>query len=130
MKKTLITITLILTLTSSVLCKEPPEKCGECHSDSLAYKEWEKSDHAISLKTLLKDQKSSKKTSCLKCHSVDYVSFSDSPWASRKNITTPETATNPVSCSACHKHDSGFEHNLNVPAEKLCISCHIRFCGG
>ena len=108
--------------------KVPPEKCGDCHSDSQVYKDWQSSGHAKSLKTLLKDPNSSQ--SCLKCHSANYKIAQSNPWASREDLPKPETASDPVSCSACHRHDSGIKGNLIMPVDKLCIGCHILFCGG
>ncbi len=108
--------------------KLPPEKCAECHSESLAFKQWKESGHAKTLKILVEDPTAG--TSCLRCHSADYKSSQANPWMSRSDFPTLQTATNPVSCSACHKHDSGFQDNLIVPAEKLCTTCHVLFCGG
>jgi predicted CXXCH cytochrome family protein len=82
----------------------------------------------MSLKTLLKD--SGAYQSCLKCHSASYKTVQSNPWESRKDLPTPKTASDPVSCSACHRHDSGIEGNLLVTADKMCTTCHILFCGG
>ena len=108
--------------------KLPPEKCASCHSESLAFRQWQKSGHARSLKILLEDSTAS--ASCLRCHSADYKSSQTNPWMSRSDLPTLQTATNAVSCSACHKHDSGFQDNLIMPVEKLCTKCHVLFCGG
>lgn len=108
--------------------KAPSEKCGECHSDSQEYEDWQSSDHAKSLKTLLKAPNASQ--SCLKCHSADYRLAQPSPWMSREDLPTLETAKDPLSCSACHRHDSGIKNYLVMPADKLCTTCHVLFCGG
>jgi nitrate/TMAO reductase-like tetraheme cytochrome c subunit len=108
--------------------KEPPEKCGSCHSDSLVFKEWQNSGHATSLRTLLEDKNAGR--NCLRCHSADYKRVQLNPWASTSDLPTLKTASNSVSCSACHRHDSGIESNLIMPADKLCTTCHILFCGG
>jgi predicted CXXCH cytochrome family protein len=113
---------------SSTPDKEAPEKCADCHSASPAFKEWQNSGHASSLKTLLKDPGAA--GSCLRCHSADYKSVRLNPWIDPGDLPTPQTASNPVSCSACHRHDSGIKSNLIMPADKLCVSCHVRFCGG
>jgi len=104
------------------------EKCGECHGNSRAYKEWEKSGHAQSLKNLLKSPDAT--TSCLKCHSSDHSAILISPWLSPDNLPDIKSAKNTISCSSCHRHDSGFEHNLIMPVDKLCVACHVHFCGG
>ena len=108
--------------------KVPSEKCGDCHSDLQVYEDWQSSDHAKSLKTLLKDPNASQ--SCLKCHSANYKLVQPSPWMSRKDLPTLETVTDSVSCSACHRHDSGVKSNLIMSTDKLCTTCHILFCGG
>ena len=112
----------------SAFGKEPSEKCADCHSDSLVYKEWQGSGHANSLKTLLKDTNAGR--DCLRCHSVDYKRVQLNPWMSISNLPTLETASNAVSCSSCHRHDSGMESNLIMPAARLCTTCHVLFCGG
>jgi predicted CXXCH cytochrome family protein len=108
--------------------KKSSEKCGDCHSDSLVFKEWQDSGHANSLKTLLKDPNAGQ--NCLKCHSSDYQRVQVNPWMSTRNLPTLKTATDPVSCSSCHRHDSGIESNLIMPQDKLCTTCHVLFCGG
>lgn len=118
----------IVICTGSTPKKEPPEKCASCHADSLAFKEWKKSDHANSLKKLTKDPNALQ--SCLKCHSSDYNRVQLNPWMATSDLPTLQTASNPVSCSSCHKHDSGIEDNLIISADKSCAACHIRFCGG
>ena len=134
MKRAELTILLLLALVVTGICagskpdKEPAEKCASCHSDSQDFKEWQTSGHANSLKTLLEDTNASR--NCLRCHSADYKRAQLNPWASMSNLPTLETATNAVSCSACHRHDTGIESNLIMPADKLCTTCHIRFCGG
>ena len=131
-RKRLFISLLIVVFLAIVICagsnsaKVPSEKCGDCHSDSQIYKDWQISDHAMSLKTLLKE--SGVYQSCLKCHSASYKR--SNPWVSRKDLPTPRTASDPVSCSACHRHDSGIESNLIMTADKLCTTCHILFCGG
>ena len=108
--------------------KKPPEKCANCHSGSLVFKEWQNSGHANSLRTLLKDLKAGRK--CVKCHSADYKPVGIKFWAYANNVPLPRMAGNPVSCSACHKHDSGLESNLMMPADAICMRCHILLCGG
>ena len=104
------------------------EKCAECHADSVQYKEWENSGHAKALLTLQKEPKANSK--CMKCHSSDYKYFSRSnPWGVPSTPLTPKNAKNAVSCSSCHRHGTGIKHNLIVPIEKLCISCHKFDCG-
>ena len=108
--------------------KEPSEKCANCHSDSLVFKEWQGSGHANSLKTLLKDPNAS--GNCLRCHSADYKNVQLNPWMSTNDRPTLKTASSPVSCSSCHRHGSGMESNLIMPVDKLCSTCHVIFCGG
>jgi len=108
--------------------EKPAEKCAECHANSTEFKEWQNSAHADSLKTIQKEPKAN--TACIKCHSSDYNSYVRStPWGAKVNPPTPQTAKNPVSCSSCHRHDSGIKHNLLMPLDKLCISCHKFDCG-
>ena len=113
---------------SSAFSKEPAEKCAECHSDSIVFKEWQNSNHANSIKTLLADSNASR--SCLKCHSADFNRFRFNPWMSLGDLPAPKDAGNPVSCSSCHKHESDIESGLIMPADKLCKSCHVLYCGG
>ena len=113
---------------NSTAKKEPPEKCANCHSDSPAFKEWQKSAHVNALKTFLKEPDANK--SCLKCHSATYQRFNSNPWLSLNELPEPGDASDPVSCSACHQHKSGLEDNLIMPADEMCISCHILYCGG
>lgn len=127
--------TFLILLILFVICicagsksgKLPSEKCGDCHSHSPMYEEWQESAHASAIETILKDPDVGR--SCLKCHSADYKRIRSNSWLSTKNIPTPQTAGNAVSCSSCHKHGSGREYNLIMPAEKLCISCHVLYCG-
>ncbi len=107
--------------------KLSPENCASCHSDSLVFKEWQDSGHANSLKTLLEDPNASSK--CLKCHSADYKHAKRHFWIFI-DPPLPENANDPVSCSICHKHDSGIENNLIVSADKICLDCHVMLCGG
>jgi hypothetical protein len=127
-RKFAIPIFLMFFLVAVVYAESTPEKCADCHSDSVAFKQWQKSGHANSLKTLLKDQNAGR--SCLKCHSADYKSIQTNPWMSTRDLPAPKTASNAVACSACHRHDTGMESNLLMPAEKLCTTCHVRACGG
>ncbi len=104
------------------------EKCAECHSNSLPFKEWQNSAHANSLRTIQKEPKAG--TVCIKCHSADYNRYAGvAAWGARVNLPKPKEAKDPVSCSSCHKHDSGLAHNLVMPPDKLCISCHKFDCG-
>ena len=125
----LLSVFLVIgTCAGSNAAKVLPEKCGDCHSDSQEYKDWQISDHAEALKTLLKDPNASQ--SCLKCHSANYKTTQSNPWASRSDLPTLEAVSDAVSCSACHRHDSGIESNLIMSAGELCMGCHILFCGG
>jgi predicted CXXCH cytochrome family protein len=110
--------------------KSELEKCTQCHShrDSKAYKEWQKSNHAHSLENLLKDSDAT--NSCLKCHSADHSAMLVNHWLSPDNLPDIKSVKNTISCSSCHRHDSGIEHNLIMPADKLCVACHVHFCGG
>lgn len=104
------------------------EKCAECHSDSIQFKEWENSAHAKAIETLLKEPRSNAK--CMQCHSSDYKLYDHkNPWGITTSMLTPKEAQNAVSCSSCHRHDSGLKHNLIMPVEKLCVSCHKFDCG-
>ncbi len=104
------------------------DKCAECHGKSRAYKEWQVSDHAKSLKTILEIPQADHR--CIKCHSADYNSYMNAvSWGSKVDPPTPKTAKEPVSCSVCHRHDTDIEHNLVMAPDKLCISCHKFDCG-
>jgi predicted CXXCH cytochrome family protein len=109
--------------------KPQKEKCAECHADSVQYKEWQNSAHAKAIETLLKEPKSDPR--CMNCHSSDYKLYSDksNPWGVASAPLTPKNATNAVSCSSCHRHNSGLKHNLIMPVDKLCVSCHKFDCG-
>jgi len=126
-------LAIVISTGSTSSNKVPAEKCGECHSDSPAFKEWEVSGHAESLKNLLEDRYAA--TKCLECHSSSYKRFKSSPWKSGafRSADVPlmlETASDGIACFSCHAHDSGVEHNLTMPAVLLCTTCHKRFCGG
>ncbi len=127
-KKIIVSFLLVLPLAVGVCSGAQAEKCGKCHSDSPVYKEWQTSRHANAIKTLLKAGNASQ--SCLKCHSSDYELARLNPWLSRKDLPTLKTAKDAVSCSSCHKHKSKEEATLIKPVEKLCITCHVLFCGG
>lgn len=127
-RKLIISLLLVAFLAAGVCAGAQSEKCGKCHSDSPAYKEWQKSGHANAIKTLLKADNASQ--SCLKCHSSDYERARLNPWLSRKDLPTLKTAKDAVSCSLCHKHKNEVEAILTKPVEELCITCHVLFCGG
>ena len=119
---------LIAFLAVSICAGAQPEKCGECHSDSPGFKEWQKSGHANALKTLLKADGA--KQSCLRCHSSDFERARLNPWLSAKALPTLKTAKDAISCSSCHRHKNKEEARLTKPVENLCDSCHVLFCGG
>ena len=132
LKKYIVFFLLFVFLTLSICAgsqaaKFPQEKCGDCHSDSAMFKEWQTSNHAKAVKTLQKDANSDR--GCLKCHSADYKRVRSNSWLSGRELPTIETAGNAVSCSSCHRHGVEYENNLIMPAEKLCISCHVLYCG-
>ena len=116
------------TCMGSTAVGKTSEKCADCHSDSVAFREWQQSSHVSSIKTLLTAPDAGK--GCLRCHSADYERIQSNPWMSLNDLPTPKAASDPVSCSACHRHDSGIKDNLIMPAEKLCTTCHILYCGG
>jgi nitrate/TMAO reductase-like tetraheme cytochrome c subunit len=124
----LIIIFACLGATTDKPNKTEPEKCAQCHKDSRAYKEWQKSGHFKSLESLKEASDVTK--SCLKCHSADHSAILVSPWTLPDKLPDVDSVSNPISCSACHRHDSGIEHNLILPPEKLCVACHVHFCGG
>lgn len=125
---TIVIIFACIGATTDKPNKVEPEKCAECHKDSRAYKEWEKSGHFKSLENLMKASDVAK--SCLKCHSADHSAVLVNQWLSPDKLPDVNSVSNSISCSACHRHDSGIEHNLIMPAEKLCVACHVHFCGG
>ena len=128
----ILTLSAIVIYTRSAAEEKSPEKCATCHSDSLVFKEWQTSDHANSLKTLLKDPDAD--WTCLKCHSADYKHIRklvrSTVWRSVSDMPTPKSANEHVSCSACHKQGSGIENDLIMPVGKLCNACHALHCGG
>lgn len=95
--------------------------CAECHADSPAFAEWRRSKHARSLEPM-KSQKN--RTQCYKCHGTKKEIASD--WAGSLPDTSPPT--DPVTCYACHRHDSGLPHDLKLPYDQLCETCHKRTC--
>jgi predicted CXXCH cytochrome family protein len=104
------------------------EKCAECHADSVEFKEWQNSAHAKALQTILKEPKADSR--CLKCHSSDYNLYTNTNlWGAPSKPMTIKDAKNAVSCSSCHRHGSGIKHNLTMPVDKLCVSCHKFDCG-
>lgn len=121
-------ILLIAFISLSVCAGSHPEKCGSCHSDSVIFKEWQTSGHANALKTLVNEPKA--RPSCLKCHSADYDRVRSNLWLPRQEQPSPETASNAVSCSSCHRHGTEKEKNLTVPVDKVCAACHVLHCGG
>jgi len=130
------TISLLLSVSfafgicaGSMAEEKSAEKCAECHANTNAFKEWQNSRHANSLKTIQKEPKSG--TICIKCHSSDYIRYSQlsGTWGVKAELPTPKTAKNAVSCSSCHKHGSKLERNLIMPVDQLCISCHTYYCG-
>jgi predicted CXXCH cytochrome family protein len=112
---------------SAEVKKPPKERCIECHGDSIQYKEWQNSDHAKAIETIQKEPKADYR--CVRCHSSDYKPQTN-PWATTSSVPLgPKDVTNAVSCSSCHRHGTGFKHNLIMPVDKLCISCHKFDCG-
>jgi predicted CXXCH cytochrome family protein len=92
------------------------ELCGSCHNGEHhpTYDEWEESIHAYALEGL----KSSSHAGdhCLVCHSADYI---------YDRTVTIDTAQEGLTCVACHKaHGSFNDHQLLLPGEEICISCH------
>jgi len=126
---TIICVTAFRIYAGSAEIQEPKvEKCAECHADTVEYKEWQNSAHAKAIQTLLKEPKSDSR--CMKCHSSDYKLYVyTNPWGVPSTPLTPKNAKNAVSCSSCHRHGSGLKHNLIMPVDKLCISCHKFDCG-
>jgi hypothetical protein len=107
--------------------ENPPENCADCHGDSSAFKEWQCSDHADSLENLRDDPLARSK--CLECHSADYRRVKYVLWIFPTNLPAPKTASDSVSCSSCHEHDTEIEHNLIVSADQVCLDCHVMLCG-
>ena len=123
-----ITIFAITIHTNSAAEDKLGEKCAECHADSMEFKEWQNSAHAKALQTILKEPKADSR--CLKCHSSDYSLYSyTNPWGPPPKPFTIKDAKNAVSCSSCHRHGTGIKHNLIMPVDKLCITCHKFDCG-
>lgn len=92
------------------------ELCGSCHNGAHhpTYDEWEESDHAIALEDLLDSGHAG--DHCLECHSADYY---------YDRTITVETAVYSIECVRCHDaHGSNEEHQLILPAEEMCASCH------
>lgn len=123
-----IAIFVVSIHTNSVAEDKPSEKCLECHKDSKEFKEWQNSAHAKALQTIQNEPKADSR--CLKCHTSDYnyYFYTANPWGVTKQLTIKD-ATTSVSCSSCHRHGTGIKHNLIMPVEKLCISCHKYDCG-
>jgi hypothetical protein len=89
------------------------DNCAVCHSESTEYKEWETSAHAHSLETLGTSDHAG--DSCLRCMSSSILEDPE---------TTFEMATASITCSMCHNHGTGLEHNLQVSAAENCTQCH------
>lgn len=123
-----ISIFVISTHINITADEKSGDKCAECHGNSRAYKEWQVSDHAKSLKTIQEIPQADSR--CIKCHSADYNSYINAvSWGSKILPPTPKTAKEAINCSVCHRHDTGIKHNLVMTADKLCISCHKFDCG-
>jgi len=104
------------------------DRCAECHAGSIEFKEWQNSAHAKALQTIQKEPKADSK--CLKCHTSDYNTYAQSSaWGGPAKPLYVKDMKNSVSCSSCHRHGTGIEHNLIMPVEKLCVSCHKFDCG-
>ncbi|MCD6505752.1 hypothetical protein J7M22_03910 [Candidatus Poribacteria bacterium] len=116
-----IPILLIFPLLFVIPDETPSQKCAKCHGNSEEFKEWRLSKHSQSLKTL--KEKGVKSRSCYRCHSTRIEIPSD--WSSGMRYAVSD---DPVSCYSCHRHDSGLPHNLKLPYDKLCASCHIKSC--
>ncbi|MGQ9609209.1 MAG: multiheme c-type cytochrome [bacterium] len=137
-KYLIFTYTLLLLFTVSIFIisarinitadEKSGDKCAQCHGNSRAYKEWQVSDHAKSLKTIQEIPQADLR--CIKCHSADYNSYMNAvSWGVKINAPTPKTAKEPITCSVCHRHDTGIKHNLVMTSDKLCIFCHKFDCG-
>jgi len=127
----IISIVIVFTIAihkNSVAEDQPGEKCLECHKDSMEFKEWQNSAHANALQTIQKELKADSR--CLKCHTSDYnfYNYTTNPWGAPKQLLVKDAKTS-VSCSSCHRHGTGIKHNLIMPVDKLCISCHKFDCG-
>jgi len=121
-------ITTFAIYAGSAVDDKSIEKCAECHADSVEFKEWQNSAHAKALQTILKEPKADSR--CLKCHSSDYNLYTNTNlWGAPSKPMTIKDAKNAVSCSSCHRHGSGIKHNLTMPVDKLCVSCHKFDCG-
>ena len=138
-KKTFAIISLLLVIAvivtfafiiyaDSVTDAKSGDKCAECHADSIEFKEWQNSAHANALQTIQKEPKADSR--CLKCHTSDYYTYTQSTaWGAPAKPLNIKDAKKSVSCSSCHRHGSGLKHNLIMPVDKLCISCHKYDCG-
>ena len=97
-------IILLILLSASDLAsgrtkdKIAPENCAECHSNSIAFKEWQDSGHVKSLESLL--EQADTDWTCLKCHSADYERVREivrnTEWRSVADMPTVNWASNPV----------------------------------
>jgi predicted CXXCH cytochrome family protein len=92
------------------------ELCGSCHNGEHhpTFNEWEESGHAFALEDLIDSGHAS--DHCLICHSADYY---------YDRTVTLDTAVSSIECVSCHDaHGSNEEHQLILPAEEMCSSCH------
>lgn len=137
--KTFVIISVFLIILASIVfavviyagsdtSPKSADKCAECHGDSIQYKEWQHSAHAKALKTVQKEPKADSR--CLKCHSSDYNAYAQTTaWGAPVKPLEVKDAKNAVTCASCHRHGTGIKHNLIMPVDKLCISCHVFDCG-
>jgi len=103
--------------------------CAVCHDAPTHHNfvpNWRKSGHALS-------NSNGHGAGCAPCHSGDgFIEFTERLEAD-STVTTIDgkgTVAEPkynVGCTACHdphRTHAGAEHQLRLPAEKLCIQCH------
>jgi predicted CXXCH cytochrome family protein len=124
----IVLVTFTFIIYASDTDAKSGDKCAECHADSKQFKEWQNSAHANALQTIQKEPKADSR--CLKCHTSDYNTYAQSTaWGAPAKPLGIKDVKNSVSCSSCHRHGSGLKHNLIMPVDKLCISCHKYDCG-
>ena len=103
----------------------PSSVCGSCHTDAHhpTYDEWKLSKHSISSFDSHSDH-------CVSCHTAEgFLNKLDAPLSPHEPILNPraETATTNDECWACHDpHEAkeGTVHQLRLPVNELCRSCH------
>ena len=106
--------------TSKITLDYSANTCAKCHAGRNQYDTWKTSAHAEALPALKSSGHA--QSSCLACHSTEYILAPDGAKPTLASVTTSLT------CDACHTvHAAGYGPEgaqLRLPPDQLCASCH------